>query len=94
LNPHGYPRDPKSRASASSATLAGWGMQESIPAQWANKRKDKFLWGYFVPLDVSHCQPILLRGESGFASVPMGRSVSICGTAEFSTSRDWVLGSG
>lgn len=23
LNPHGYPRDPKSRASASSATLAG-----------------------------------------------------------------------
>src|SRR4029078_1099859 len=34
LNPHGHPRDPKSRASASSATLAWRGLQEPTPASW------------------------------------------------------------
>src|SRR5262245_19276848 len=62
LNPHGCPRDPKSRASASSATLARRGALQT--GSQSSQQTSATTWRccYFVPLDASSCQPILLWG--------------------------------
>jgi hypothetical protein len=46
---------------------------------------------YFVPLKVSHCQPILLQGGSVFTCVHMGRLASIF-YLDYSVRREQALG--
>ncbi len=76
MNPHGYPRDPKSRASASSATLA----QVGLPAErfpLLNLKNTRRCTA-FVPLDASECQPIRSGdvGPTQPASEPCNRQSS------------------